>query len=107
MRRSISFKPWWQATHNDEETTSRRDQIEVRTLTVIEFLSLDGVMQGLGSPDEDRDGGFEHGGWGAQYAEGVQEAMPASGGPTQTTAYLFGRRTYESLAAFWPSQPDE
>jgi len=79
----------------------------VRTITVIEFLSLDGVMQGLGSPDEDRDGGFEHGGWGAHYAEGVQETMAASGGPNDTTAYLFGRRTYESLAAFWPTQPDE
>jgi len=76
-------------------------------VTVIEFLSLDGVMQGLGSPDEDRDGGFEHGGWGAYYAEGVQETMAASGGPTETTVYLFGRRTYESLAAFWPNQPDQ
>lgn len=76
----------------------------MRTLTAVEFLSVDGVMQGLGSPDEDRDGGFEHGGWGAPYAE----AIHGSRGPgelSDTTAYLFGRRTYEKMAAFWPHQP--
>lgn len=36
----------------------------MRTLAVIEFVALDGVMQGVGSPDEDREGDFEHGGWG-------------------------------------------
>lgn len=75
----------------------------MRTLTAIEFLSVDGVMQGLGSPDEDRDGGFEHGGWGAPYAE----AIHSSRGPDElgdTTAYLFGRRTYEKMAAYWPHQ---
>src|SRR5580704_13432855 len=76
-------------------------------LIVVEFLSLDGVMQGLGSPDEDRDGGFEHGGWGAPYAEGVQESLASAGGLGETSAYLFGRRTYESLAAFWPTQSAE
>ena len=78
----------------------------MRTLAVIEFLTVDGVMQGLGSPDEDRDGGFEHGGWGAPYAQAIQESVSAGGGLAQTTAYLFGRRTYEKMAAFWPSQPD-
>jgi dihydrofolate reductase len=78
----------------------------VRTLTVIEFLTLDGVMQGLGSPDEDRDGGFAHGGWGQPYAQGVHEKVAASGGLGGTTAYLFGRRTYEKMADFWPTQPD-
>jgi dihydrofolate reductase len=75
-------------------------------LTVIEFLTLDGVMQGLGSPDEDRDGGFAYGGWGQPYAEGVHEKVAASGGLGATSAYLFGRRTYEKMAAFWPTQPD-
>ncbi len=77
----------------------------MRDLVVIEFITLDGVMQGLGSPDEDRDGGFEHGGWAAPYGDDVQAAAAAEG-VKGTTAYLFGRRTYEKMAAFWPSQPD-
>lgn len=76
----------------------------MRTLTVIEFLSVDGVMQGLGSADEDTDGGFTHGGWGAPYAAAIHEAV-ASRGAGAASAYLFGRRTYEKMAAFWPSQP--
>lgn len=77
----------------------------MRELVVIEFITLDGVMQGLGSPDEDRDGGFEHGGWAAPYADDVQTEV-AGEGLSSTTAYLFGRRTYDKMAAFWPGQPD-
>ena len=78
----------------------------MRTLVVIEFLTVDGVMQGLGSPEEDTDGGFTHGGWGAPYAEAIHEAVAAAG-PNRTSAYLFGRRTYEKMAAYWPYQPDD
>jgi dihydrofolate reductase len=78
----------------------------VRKLAVIEFVTLDGVMQGLGSPDEDRDGGFEYGGWGAPYGDEVLGRHAAEGMAT-TTAYLLGRRTYEKMAAHWPHQPDD
>jgi dihydrofolate reductase len=78
----------------------------MRKLVVVEFVTLDGVMQGLGSPDEDRDGGFEHGGWGAQYMDEVQMRAVVEGLPA-TTAYLFGRKTFEKMAAFWPHQPDD
>lgn len=78
----------------------------MRRLVIIEFLTVDGVMQGLGSPEEDTSGGFTHGGWGAPYAEAIHEAVAADG-PPRTSAYLFGRRTYEKMAAFWPHQPDE
>ena len=76
----------------------------VRRLIVTEFLSVDGVMQGPGSPDEDRDGGFEHGGWQADYFDegvlaGAQEGMG------NADAYLFGRRTYQIMAAHWPTAP--
>ncbi len=77
----------------------------MRKLVAIEFVTLDGVMQGLGSPDEDREGGFEHGGWGAPYLDEIQ--MKAAGeGLMRTTAYLFGRKTYEKMLGFWPHQPE-
>jgi dihydrofolate reductase len=78
----------------------------MRTLAMIEFLSLDGVMQGFGSPEEDRDGGFDHGGWGAPYGDEVL-GRHAGEGLAGTNAYLFGRRTYEKMAAHWPNEPDE
>ena len=75
-------------------------------LIVSEFLSLDGVMQAPGGPDEDRSGGFEHGGWQMPYNDeaagsAITEGMAAAGG------FLLGRRTYELFAAYWPSQPDD
>src|SRR5436305_7910149 len=63
-------------------------------------LTLDGVMQGPARPDEDRRGGFEHGGWAAPYA-----AMEATGNNFASAgALLFGRRTYENFYAVWPKQ---
>ena len=72
----------------------------MRTLGLVEFVSVDGVMQGLAGPEE----GFPYGGWGNDYPVVLPDgSVPA---PTSdTTAYLFGRRTYEHMAAFWPSQP--
>ena len=78
----------------------------MRRLVVIEFVTLDGVMQSLGSPDEDRDGGFEHGGWAAPYGDEVL-GRKAGEGLAATTAYLLGRRTYEKMADYWPHQPDD
>jgi dihydrofolate reductase len=77
----------------------------MRKLIVAEGLSLDGVMQAPGSPDEDRSGGFEHGGWQSPYFDEVAGAeIGKSMG--ETGAFLFGRRTYEIMAAYWPHQPD-
>jgi dihydrofolate reductase len=73
-------------------------------LVVIEFLSLDGVMQAPGSPDEDTEGGFEHGGWQRPYADDVLGAAAAEG-MAATEAYLFGRKTYEGMARYWPTAP--
>jgi dihydrofolate reductase len=77
----------------------------MRKLIVSEFLTLDGVMQGPGSPDEDREGGFDHGGWQMPYFDDVQMEVAAEG-IAANGAYLFGRKTYEIMAAFWPTQPD-
>jgi dihydrofolate reductase len=78
----------------------------MRMLRVIEFLSLDGVMQAPGAPDEDTEGGFQHGGWQRPYFDEVLGATAAEG-MAETDAYLFGRKTYEKMAAYWPTAPED
>ena len=78
----------------------------MRKLIVQEFVSLDGVMQAPGDPDEDRSGGFTHGGWQMRYFDD-DFARVAAEGIAETGGYMFGRRTYEIMAAYWPSQPDD
>jgi dihydrofolate reductase len=78
----------------------------MRMLRVIEFLSLDGVMQAPGAPDEDTEGGFQHGGWQRPYFDDVLGATAAEG-MAETDAYLFGRKTYEKMAAYWPTAPED
>lgn len=77
----------------------------MRKIIVINHLTLDGVMQAPGRSDEDRRGGFEYGGW-AQ--PGNDETMTRIMGERMAAfdAFLLGRRTYESFAGFWPSQPE-
>ncbi|MDQ1446191.1 MAG: hypothetical protein QOI20_2655 [Acidimicrobiaceae bacterium] len=69
-----------------------------------DFMSLDGVVQAPGGPDEDTDGGFQHGGWSHPYFD--MEAMgPAINEVMEgTEALLFGRRTWQSMAAAWPER---
>jgi dihydrofolate reductase len=78
----------------------------MRMLRVIEFLSLDGVMQAPGDPEEDTEGGFEHGGWQRPYVDDVLGATAAEG-MAATDSYLFGRKTYEKMAAYWPTAPGD
>jgi len=74
-------------------------------LTTTTHVTLDGVMQGLGGPDEDRSGGFERGGWAARYADA--EGLTAIGEIfRRADAFLFGRRTYEIFANSWGVWPD-
>jgi dihydrofolate reductase len=78
----------------------------MRKLVVIEFMSLDGVVQAPGDPQEDTEGGFAYGGWQRPYFDEIflQQATP---GMADTDAQLFGRKTYEKMAAFWPTQGDD
>ncbi|GAA0905623.1 dihydrofolate reductase family protein [Pseudonocardia zijingensis] len=79
----------------------------MRTLLVTMFVSLDGVVQAPGGPDEDRDGGFAHGGWAAPYIDD-DILSRAIGGAAQADALLLGRRTYEEFAEHWPlAGPDD
>ena len=79
----------------------------MRKVVVNEFMSLDGVAQAPGSPEEDPSGGFQHGGWHMQYMEDegtmkwVHQSILEAGG------FLLGRRTWEIFAAYWPNAPEE
>ncbi|MEU4608423.1 hypothetical protein AB0F43_36015 [Kribbella sp. NPDC023972] len=74
-------------------------------ISVVCNLTLDGVMQAPGLPDEDLRGDFPYGGWAAPYS---QDAMGRVLGQRagRSGGMLLGRRTYEQFAAFWPKQPD-
>src|SRR6266700_740282 len=74
-------------------------------LTTTTNVSVDGVMQGLGGPDEDRSGGFERGGWAIPLldTETGDYLNQVYGG---ATAFLFGRRTYEIFARSWGAVPE-
>jgi dihydrofolate reductase len=75
-------------------------------LVVNENLTLDGVMQSPADPDEDRRDGFERGGWAPPYFDQVMGDAAAEG-MAKEGAMLFGRRTFEQFASFWPTQPDD
>ena len=77
----------------------------MRKIVVFMNVTLDGVMQAPGRPDEDRRGGFEYGGWAMPYADpGIGKAVGES--MANTGALLLGRRTYEDFYGVWPSRTD-
>jgi dihydrofolate reductase len=76
-------------------------------IRVVNHVTLDGVMQGPGHPDEDRRGGFEHGGWAAANTDPVMlDVMTADMGRSPASL-LLGRRTYEIFASVWPHAPKD
>jgi dihydrofolate reductase len=75
----------------------------MRRITVVESVTLDGVMQAPGRRDEDTRGGFDRGGWAQPYSDEVMGAEMSKG--MGRTELLFGRRTYEDFSSFWPNQP--
>src|SRR5262245_9543700 len=83
--------------------TPRSQEHPMRVL-VFEFMSLDGVVQGPGGPGEDTDGGFTHGGWSHGYFDAEVMAPVISESMDGLEALLFGRRTWQTMAAAWPDR---
>ena len=76
----------------------------MRKIIVLSFISLDGVMQAPGGPDEDRDGGFAYGGWTAPYFDDKAGELMAS--QMKPADLLLGRKTYDIFAGYWPQHAD-
>jgi dihydrofolate reductase len=78
----------------------------MRNIVVLSFVSLDGVMQAAGGPEEDTSGGFQYGGWSAAYADEVSGGLM---GKQMTVPFdlLLGRKTYDMFSSFWPKQGTE
>jgi dihydrofolate reductase len=73
-------------------------------IILIDFMTLDGVVQAPGGPEEDTDGGFAHGGWSQPYFD-VEVMGPVIGGLLERSdALLFGRRTWQGMANAWPDR---
>jgi dihydrofolate reductase len=79
---------------------------EMRKVIVNEWMTLDGVVQAPGAADEDTTGGFKHGGWHLPYFDDLSRDWVVEG-YAKAGGFLFGRRTYESLAAYWPNASEE
>ncbi len=78
----------------------------MRKLIVSAFVSLDGIMQAPGGPEEDTTGGFTLGGWMFDYADDSME-ISAAGFDGKDRDLVLGRRTYQIFEAYWPYQPDD
>jgi dihydrofolate reductase len=76
----------------------------MRKIIVIEFVTLDGVMQAPGGPEEDPSGGFKYGGWVAPYFDGASGKIMEK--QMRPADLLLGRRTFEIFASYWPGHAD-
>ena len=78
----------------------------MRKLIVSTFLTLDGVMQAPGGPGEDDSDGFKHGGWSVSYWDDRMGQIMGEA-TSKPFAMVLGRKTYDIMAAFWPTAPEE
>jgi dihydrofolate reductase len=76
----------------------------MRKIIVLSMITLDGVMQAPGGPEEDKSGGFKYGGWTAPYSDEAGEKVIEK--LLRPADYLLGRKTYEIFASYWPEHAD-
>ena len=76
----------------------------MRKIIVLSFITLDGVMQAPGGPEEDTSGGFEYGGWSAPYADEASGKLMQQ--QMQPADMLLGRKTFDIFAGYWPKHAD-
>ncbi len=76
----------------------------MRKIIVLSFITLDGVMQAPGGPEEDTSGGFKYGGWSAPYSDDVGDKVMQK--ELKPADYLLGRKTFEIWADYWPEHGD-
>jgi dihydrofolate reductase len=76
----------------------------MRKIIVLTFITLDGVMQAPGGPEEDPSGGFKYGGWSAPYGDEVSGKIMQK--QMEATDILLGRKTYDIFAPYWPQHAD-
>jgi dihydrofolate reductase len=78
----------------------------MRKLIVLSFVTLDGVMQAPGGPEEDPSGGFKHGGWTAPYFDDLMGKVMTEQ-MSRSSDLLLGRKTFEIFASYWPQHEDQ
>lgn len=79
----------------------------MRKIIVLSFITLDGVMQAPGGPEEDASSGFKYGGWTAPYFyEADEAASEFIQKYTKSADLLLGRKTFDTFASFWPTHGD-
>jgi dihydrofolate reductase len=76
----------------------------MRKIIVLSFITLDGVMQAPGGPEEDTSGGFKYGGWVAPYFDDASGRVMEK--QLKPSDYLLGRKTFEIFASYWPEHAD-
>ncbi len=81
-----------------------RDRQQRMRITISEFISLDGVVQAPGGPEEDTDGGFAQGGWSQPFFDPEVMGSAIADVQARTDALLYGRRTFQGMAGAWPDR---
>src|SRR5689334_7734881 len=106
MRPLAGGSLWWYGAASETAENRGAWRNNMRKLVTSTFVTLDGVMQAPGGPEEDESGGFKWGGWSVNYWDDVL-AQAMGEVFAKRPELLLGRKTYEIFAAYWPNAKDE